>query len=67
MIQTGNINKNNANSVSHYKLMTIGIIIGLTGIFLRFTGTWPYIETISNILFAAGSVISIKAVLNILD
>lgn len=56
----------NANDTSHYQLMTIGIIIGLVGILLRFTGSWAFIDIISNVLFAIGSLISIKAVLNIL-
>ena len=57
---------NNANAVSHYKLMTIGIIIGLVGVMLRFVGTWQLIDIVSNIIFVIGIVISIKAVLNIL-
>jgi hypothetical protein len=56
----------NANATSHYRLMTIGIIIGLVGVMLRFTGSWAFIDIISNILFVIGSVISVKAVLNIL-
>ncbi len=60
------INNNNANSLNHYKLITVGLIIGLAGIFLRFTGTWNLIDTVSNILFTIGSVICIKAVLDIL-
>jgi hypothetical protein len=61
-----NIDNNNANNLSHYKLIVVGLIIGLAGIFLRFAGSWTYIDTISNILFAIGSVICIKAVLDIL-
>lgn len=56
----------NANDTSHYRLMTIGIIIGLVGVFLRFTGTWQFIDIVSNILFAVGSIVSIKGVLDIL-
>ena len=55
-----------ANSVSHYKLITIGIIVGLIGIMLRFVTDWVYIDIISNILFAIGTFFCIKAVLNIL-
>ena len=57
---------NNANDTSHYRLMTIGIIIGLVGVMLRFAGTWQFIDIVSNILFVIGTVISIKAVLDIL-
>ena len=60
------INNNNANSTSHYKLITVGLVVGLAGVFLRFAGTWPFIDTVSNILFAVGSIVCIKAVLNIL-
>ena len=60
------IHNNNANSPSYYKVIAIGLVVGLTGVFLRFAGTWPLIDTISNILFAIGSIICIKAVLNIL-
>ena len=60
------INNNNANSVSHYKLITIGLIIGLVGVFMRFAGTCNLLDIISNVLFAVGSIICIKAVLNIL-
>lgn len=57
---------NNANATSHYQLMTIGIIIGLVGIMLRFLSSWEFIDILSNIIFVIGIVISIKAVLNIL-
>lgn len=60
------INNNNANSTSHYKLIAIGLVIGLAGVFLRFACTWTLIDTISNILFALGSIICVKAVLDIL-
>ena len=56
----------NANATSHYTLMTIGIIVGMVGVMLRFAGTWAFIDIVSNILFVIGIVISIKAVLNIL-
>lgn len=64
--KTENIDNNNANNTSHYKLIVIGLIIGLVGVFLRFAGTWAGIDAISNILFAIGSVVCIKAVLDIL-
>ena len=51
-----------ANDPAHYKLITIGIIIGMIGILLRFTGTWTFIDAVSNIRI----VICLKAVLRIL-
>jgi tetrahydromethanopterin S-methyltransferase subunit C len=56
----------NSNATSHYQLMTIGIIIGLVGIMLRFVSTWVFIDIVSNIIFVIGIVLSVKAVLNIL-
>jgi len=55
-----------SNDPAHYNLIIIGIIIGIIGIFLRFTGTWMFIDAISNILFLIGIVICLKAVLRIL-
>ena len=56
----------NANDISHYRLATIGIVIGLVGIMLRFVGSWEFIDMVANIIFVIGIVISIKAVLDIL-
>lgn len=60
------IQNNNANNINHYKLMTIGIIIGLAGVFGRFVQDSSLASGIANVLLAVGSVICIKAVLNIL-
>ena len=57
---------NNANSTSHYQLMTIGIIVGLVGIMIRFVSDLQIVGIVANILWVIGAVISIKAVLNIL-
>ena len=56
----------NANDTGHYNLMTIGIIIGMVGIMLRFVTDWAFIDILSNIIFIVGIVLSLKAVLNIL-
>ena len=55
-----------SNDPAHYKLIIIGIIIGMIGILLSFTGTWMFIDAISNILFVVGIVLCLKAVLKIL-
>lgn len=64
------LNKNNptaeANNPSHYTTITVGIVIGLIGIFLRFTGTWPMIDIVSNIIWVVGIVICLRSVLKIL-
>ncbi len=57
---------NNANETSHYVLMAVGIAVGLVGIFLRFAGTWTFIDILSNIIFIIGILISLRAVFNIL-
>ena len=55
-----------ANNPSHYTTITLGIVVGLVGIFLRFVADGSMITIISNVLWVVGSVICIKAVLNIL-
>ncbi|MEY5069007.1 MAG: hypothetical protein RLZ47_869 [Bacteroidota bacterium] len=60
------IQNNNANDFNHYKLMTVGIVIGLAGVFGRFVQDSTLASGIANVLVLIGSVICIKAVLNIL-
>jgi hypothetical protein len=64
------LNKNNAtaeaNNPAHYATIIVGIVVGLTGIFLRFTGSWPMISLVSNVLWVAGAVICLRSVLKIL-
>jgi hypothetical protein len=64
------LNKNSAtaeaNNPAHYATIIVGIVIGLTGIFLRFTGSWPMISLVSNVLWVAGAVICLRSVLKIL-
>ena len=55
-----------SNDPAHYNLIIIGIVVGLVGIFLRFAGSWMFIDGISNILLLIGVIISLKAVLRIL-
>jgi hypothetical protein len=55
-----------ANDPAHYKLIVIGIVIGMIGILLRFTGTWMFIDAVSNILFVIGIFLCLKAVLKVL-
>ena len=64
------LNKNNAtaaaNNPAHYATIIVGIVIGLIGIFLRFTGSWPMISIVSNVLWVLGSVICLREVVRIL-
>jgi hypothetical protein len=55
-----------ANAPSHYIMITIGIVIGMVGIMLRFVTDWEFIDMVSNIIFVIGIFICLKAVLNIL-
>jgi F0F1-type ATP synthase assembly protein I len=68
MEDTSNNNNSTAeaNNSSHYTTITVGIVIGLIGIFLRFTGTWPMISIVSNIIWVVGIVICLRSVLKIL-
>jgi hypothetical protein len=57
---------NNANETSHYVLLTVGIVIGMTGVMLRFVSDWVYMDLIANIIFIIGTYFSLKAVIDIL-
>jgi hypothetical protein len=57
---------NNANATSHYILILFAVIIGITGLLLRFTGTWALIDIVSNVIFIIGIALALKAVFNIL-
>jgi hypothetical protein len=54
-----------ANSESHYILIVVAIIIGISGIYLRFLN-FPYNNIIANILLIAGVGLALKAVFAIL-
>ncbi|RYZ99574.1 MAG: hypothetical protein EOP47_16450 [Sphingobacteriaceae bacterium] len=55
----------NANSERHYILLTIAIVIGLVGVYLRFAD-FSYASAISNIILIIGVIISLKAVFAIM-
>ncbi len=57
---------NNANNPSHYTLMTLGIVVTMIGVVLRFLGTWTFIDAVSNIILIVGVLICLKSVSNIL-
>lgn len=56
----------NANNPAHYSLLTVGIVIIMVGVLLRFAGQWAMIDLISNLIALVGIVVSLKAVFNIL-
>lgn len=55
-----------ANNPSHYILLTVAIIVGIVGVFLRFAGETSLINTASNIIMVVGILIALKAVFAII-
>ncbi len=56
----------NANNSSHYSLLTIGLVIAMIGVTVRFIGTIAFIDVIANVILIIGALICLKAVSNIL-
>jgi len=56
-----------ANDVSTYKLMTVGILIGILGVYLRFAYDSTTLSIVSWAILLIGTVIACKAVFKILD
>ncbi len=59
----------NANAEGHYKLLTVAIVIGIVGVFLRFAGdanTGFMFTSISNIILIIGILIALKCVFSIM-
>ncbi|QEM12566.1 MULTISPECIES: hypothetical protein [Mucilaginibacter] len=59
----------NANAEGHYKLLTLAIVIGIVGVFLRFAGdanTGFMFTSISNIILIIGILIALKCVFSIM-
>ncbi|MDB5016255.1 MAG: hypothetical protein JWQ84_1087 [Mucilaginibacter sp.] len=54
-----------ANSESHYLLLVVAIVIGITGVYLRFAD-FHYSSFIANIILIIGVLIALKAVFAIL-
>ncbi|WP_238387879.1 hypothetical protein [Pararcticibacter amylolyticus] len=46
--------------------MTIGIVVIMIGVVLRFLGEWTMIDLVSNLITLAGIAIALKSVYNIL-
>lgn len=56
----------NANDTRHYVLLTIAIIIGLVGVYLRFAD-FKYASAVANVILVIGTIISLKAVFAIMN
>ncbi len=55
----------NANAESHFKLIIIAVILGITGVYLRFID-FHYSNIIANIILIIGVGVALKAVFGIL-
>lgn len=55
-----------ANHDSIYKLLTVGVLIGIVGVYLRFAQDSNMMSIVSWIILAIGTVIACKAVFKIL-
>ena len=56
-----------ANDERHYILLTIAIIIGIIGVYLRFVGDAAYFTWAANIILITAAAIMFKAVFTILE
>jgi hypothetical protein len=54
-----------ANEDRHYILLVIAIVIGLVGVYLRFA-EFPHASAVANVILAAGVVVCLKAVFDIM-
>lgn len=55
-----------ANLPQHYIILTVAVIIGIVGVYLRFFGDFHYVNIVSNIILIIGVGIALKTVGNIL-
>ncbi len=58
--------KEQANAPGHYILLTVAIIIGIVGVYLRFAGDAPIFNILANIILVIGVIIALKAVFAIM-
>lgn len=56
-----------ANETSIYTLLVIGVVVSVTGVFLRFAGDSSILSIISWVILFVGAFICCKAVFKILD
>lgn len=55
-----------ANELSIYKLMTVGILVSILGVYLRFAGDSTTLSIVSWVILLIGSIIACKGVFKIL-
>jgi uncharacterized membrane protein len=56
-----------ANDTSIYKLIVVGILIGILGVYLRFAGDSTTLSIVSWVILLIGAVVACKGVFKILD
>jgi len=55
-----------ANLPHHYIILTVAVIIGVAGVYLRFLGDFRYVNIVANIILITGVGIALKTVATIL-
>ncbi|ACU02622.1 MULTISPECIES: hypothetical protein [Pedobacter] len=55
-----------ANEISIYKLMVVGILISILGVYLRFAGDSTTLSIVSWVILFVGSIVACKGVFKIL-
>ncbi|TKC60140.1 hypothetical protein FBD94_14590 [Pedobacter hiemivivus] len=56
-----------ANDTSIYKLIILGVLIGIVGVYLRFAGDSTTLSIVSWAILAVGTIVACKGVFKILD
>jgi hypothetical protein len=56
-----------ANQTGIYKLMLVGILIGIVGVYLRFAFDSTVLSIVSWVILLIGSIVACKAVFKILN
>ncbi|TCC97864.1 hypothetical protein EZ444_08110 [Pedobacter hiemivivus] len=56
-----------ANDTSIYKLIILGVLIGMVGVYLRFAGDSTTLSIVSWAILAVGTIVACKGVFKILD
>ena len=55
-----------ANDISIYKLIIVGVLIGILGVYLRFAGDSTTLSIVSWVILFVGSIVACKGVFKIL-
>jgi hypothetical protein len=55
-----------ANDISIYKLIIVGILIGILGVYLRFAGDSTTLSIVSWVILLIGAIVACKGVFKIL-